>query len=81
MGRRRELGVEAFAGESWKSVGGEDVGEDVGEEALCVLGTEGGVGVTTSSRHWGVLGGLEMGNGPVGVCRVCGASYGFGSTD
>ena len=46
MGRRRELGVEAFAGESWKSAGGEDVGE-----ALCVLRAEGGVGVTTSSRH------------------------------
>ena len=47
MGRRRELGVEAFAGESWKS----GRGEEVGEEALRVLGGEGGVGATTSSRH------------------------------
>ena len=41
------MGVDAFAGDSWKSAGG----EDVGEEAVCVLGGEGGVGVTTSSRH------------------------------
>ena len=47
LGRRRELGVDVFAGESWKSAGGEDVGEEV----VCVLEGERGVGVTTSSRH------------------------------
>ena len=53
-------------------------------EVVVVLFEAAGVGVTTSSRHWGVLDwgfGLVRGRAPVGVVRIWDGSLGFGATD
>ena len=51
VGRKREGGVEAFASEIWKSGWASLV---LGEVVAATF-EDGGVGVTTSSRHCGVL--------------------------
>ncbi len=51
---------------------------------VVVIFDSGGVGVTTSSRHWGVLDwevGLARGSGPVGVVRIWDDSFKFGAMD
>lgn len=66
LGRTRDRGLEALATESWKSRGESFLG---GYEVV----EGGGVGVTTSSRHCGLLEAvesLERGRGPVGVSMV-----------
>lgn len=53
-------------------------------EVVVVMFEGGDVGVTTSSRHWGVLDwelGRVRGWGPVGVVRIWDVSFGFGATD
>ena len=53
-------------------------------EVVVAMLEAGDVGVTTSSRHWGVLDwgfGVVRGRDPVGVVRVWDVSFGFGATD
>ena len=53
-------------------------------EVVVVIFEVGGVGVTTSSRHWGVLDlgvGLVRGRAPVGAVRIWAVVSGFGGTD
>ena len=53
-------------------------------EAVVVMFKTDGVGVTTISRHWGVLDwevGVVRGRGPVGVVRTWDVSFEFGATD
>ena len=54
------------------------------DEMVVEIFEVGGVGVTTSSRHWGILDramGFASGSGPVGDVRIWDNPSGFGATD
>lgn len=65
VGRRRECGVGVLETLSWKSGGGSGVDAGDDDDDGGENGEGGGVGVTTSSRHWGELRWI----GPVGLLR------------
>ena len=72
--------MDALEREIWKSAGNPVLVEEV----LIIILEGGGAGVTTNSRHWGILAwgvDLESDMGPVGFSRVFGWSLGFGATD
>lgn len=82
MGNRSDGGVEAFARESWNST--LDAGVEGEVVVIVAVFKVGGAGVTTSSRHWGVLDwevGLVRGRCPVGVVRIWDVSFELGATD
>ena len=53
------------------------------DEGVMVMFEAGDVGVTTSSRHWGILAWelVSRGRGPVGVARTWDVVFSFGATD